>query len=101
MLKLKLTWELETGEKFEEWTRPIELSLAEKELYNGKSIIKILMEDSTPSNTLLLFLAHKMQQRITKKVESFDIWKSKVTDITASDFETANFTKPEASGERQ
>jgi hypothetical protein len=101
MLKLKLSWELETGEKFDEWTRPIELSLAEKELYNGKSIVKILMEDSTPSNTLLLFLAHKMQQRVTKKVETFDVWKSKVTDITASDFETANFTKPEASGVQQ
>ena len=98
MLKLKLTWELETGEKFEEWTRPIELSLAEKELYNSKSIVKILIDESTPSNTLLLFLAHKIQQRVTKKVESFDSWKSKVTDIAAVDFETANFTKPEASG---
>ena len=101
MLKLKLLWELETGEKFEEWTRPIELSLAEKELYSGKSIVKILIEESTPSNTLLLFLAHKIQQRVTKKVENFDTWKSKVTDITASDFETANFTKPEVLGEQQ
>jgi hypothetical protein len=41
MLKLKLTWEMETGEKFEEWTRPIELSLAEKELY---SIISQLLK---------------------------------------------------------
>ena len=98
MLKLKIVWELETGEKFDEWTRPIELSLAEKELYSGKSIIKILTEESSPSNTLLLFLAHKIQQRVTKKVESFDSWKSKVTDIAAVDFETANFTKPEASG---
>jgi hypothetical protein len=98
MLKLKIVWELETGEKFEEWTRPIELSLAEKELYSGKSIIKILTEESSPSNTLLLFLSHKIQQRVTKKVESFDSWKSKVTDIAAVDFETANFTKPEASG---
>jgi hypothetical protein len=101
MLKLKLSWELETGEKFEEWTRPIELSLAEKELYAGKSIVKILMEDSTPSNTLLLFLAHKIQQRVSKKIENFDSWKSKVTDVAASDFETANFTKPEVSGEQQ
>jgi hypothetical protein len=98
MLKLKMVWELETGEKFEEWTRPIELSLAEKELYNGKSIIKILTDESSPSNTLLLFLAHKIQQRVTKKIESFETWKSKVTDIAAVDFETANFTKPEASG---
>ena len=101
MLKLKLTWELETGEKFEEWTRPIELSLAEKELYNNKSIVKILIEESTPSNTLLLFLGHKIQQRVTKKVENFEIWKTKVVDIAASDFETANFTKPEVSGEQQ
>ena len=101
MLKLKLTWELETGEKFEEWTRPIELSLAEKELYQGKSIVKVLIEESTPSNTLLLFLAHKIQQRVSKKFEHFDNWKIKVTDITASDFETANFTKPEVLGEQQ
>ena len=101
MLKLQLSWELETGEKFEEWTRPIELSLAEKELYNSKSIIKILIDESTPSNTLLLFLAHKMQQRVTKKVENFETWKSKVTNIAASDFETANFTKPEVSGVQQ
>ena len=101
MLKLKLLWELETGERFEEWTRPIELSLAEKELYAGKSIVKILIDESTPSNTLLLFLGHKIQQRVTKKVENFETWKSKVTDITASDFETANFTKPEPSGEQQ
>ena len=101
MLKLKLTWELETGEKFDEWTRPIELSLAEKELYNGKSIVKILIDESTPSNTLLLLLAHKIQQRVTKKIENFETWKSKVTDIAASDLETANFTKPEVSGEQQ
>ena len=101
MLKLKIVWELETGEKFEEWTRPIELSLAEKELYNGKSIIKILIEESTPSNTLLLFLGHKIQQRVTKKNESIDTWKPKVTDIAAVDFETANFTKPEVLGEQQ
>jgi hypothetical protein len=59
------------------------------------------MDDSTPSNTLLLFVAHKIQQRITKKVENFDTWKTKVVDIAASDFETANFTKPEVLGEQQ
>ena len=101
MLKLKLTWELETGEKFEEWTRPIELAMAEKELYNGQSVIKILRDESTPSNTLLLFLGHKIQQRITNKVEAFDLWKKKVLDIAATDFETPNFTKPEVSGELQ
>lgn len=101
MLKLKLAWELETGERFEDWTYPIELSLAEKELYNNKSIIKILQEETMPSNTLLLFLAHKIQQRITKKVENFEVWKNKVTNIAAVDFETGNFTKPEVSGEQQ
>ena len=101
MLKLQISWELETGEKFDEWTRPIELAMAEKELYNNKSIVRVLMDESTPSNQLLLFLGHKIQQRVTKKVENFETWKSKVTDITASDFETANFTKPEPSGEQQ
>ena len=101
MLKLKLAWELETGERFEDWTYPIELSLAEKELYNNKSIIKILQEETMPSNTLLLFLAHKIQQRVTKKVENFEVWKNKVTNIAAVDFETGNFTKPEVSGEQQ
>jgi len=101
MLKLKIAWELETGERYEDWTYPIELSLAEKELYYGKAIIKILTEDSVPSSTLLLFLAHKIQQRVTKKQENFEQWKSKVKDIAAVDFETGNFIKPEVSGEQQ
>ena len=101
MLKLKLAWELETGERFEDWTYPIELSLAEKELYNSKSIIKVLQEEATPSNTLLLFLGHKIQQRVTKKVENFETWKTKVTNIAVSDFETGNFIKPEVSGAQQ
>jgi hypothetical protein len=46
-------------------------------------------------------LAHKLQQRVTKKIENYETWKSKVTDIAASDFETANFTKPEVLGEQQ
>lgn len=99
MLKLKLIWELETGERFEDWTYPIELSLAEKELYNGKSILKVLQDESTPSNTLLLFLGHKIQQRVTKKVENYDQWKNKVTNIAVVDFESGNFTKPEVSGD--
>ena len=99
MLKLKLRWELETGEVYEEWTRPYELAQAEKELYNNRSIIKILTEENSPSNQLLLFLGHKIQQRVTKKMENIDTWKSKVVDIAAVDFETANFTKPAQSGE--
>ncbi len=81
----------------------IYLDIDEQNIQDGIDAISLVkfpaIEESTPSNTLLLFLAHKIQQRVTKKVESFDSWKSKVTDITASDFETANFTKPEASGE--
>ena len=63
--------------------------------------IKVLQEEATPSNTLLLFLGHKIQQRDTKKVENFEVWKNKVTNIAAVDFETGNFTKPEVSGEQQ
>jgi hypothetical protein len=40
MLKLQISWELETGEKFDEWTRPIELAMAEKELYNNSLVTK-------------------------------------------------------------
>ena len=54
-----------------------------------------------PSNTLLLFLAHKIQQRVTGKVENFEAWKKQVTTIAAVDFETANFTKPVQSGAQQ
>ena len=94
MLKLKLIWELETGERFEDWTIPFELALAEKELFNGKAITKVLQEENVPSNNLLLFLGHKIQQRVTKKNENYDVWKTKVTSIAVVDFETANFTKP-------
>ena len=44
MLKLKIKWEYETGEVFEDWTRPFEIAWAEKDLYKGESIIKILGE---------------------------------------------------------
>ena len=74
--------------------------LQKKNFITVSQLLKYLLTKA-PSNTLLLFLAHKIQQRVTKKVENFDIWKSKVTDIAASDFETANFTKPEVSGEQQ
>ena len=101
MLKLRIQWKLETGEEFNEWTRPLELAMAEKELYNNSSIIKILLEEDQASSTLLLFLAHKMQQRITKKNENFETWQTKVTDIRASEVDTANFTKPDQSGAQQ
>ena len=101
MLKLKLAWELETGERFEDWTIPVELSLAEKEFYQGKSIVSVLQQEGLPSATLQLFLAHKIQQRVTKKVENFETWKTKVTNIATIDFETGNFIKPEVSGEQQ
>ena len=90
MLKLKLAWELETGERFEDWTIPIELSLAEKEFYQGKSIVSVLQQEGLPSATLQLFLAHKIQQRVTKKVENFEkndfdfVFLLKPTDIPAS-----------------
>jgi len=57
-----------------------------------------LQEESSPSNQCLLFLGHKIQQRVTKKMENFETWKPTVVDITFADFETAVFTKPEASG---
>jgi hypothetical protein len=99
MLKLRIQWELETGEKFDEWTRPIEIAQAEKEFYEGKSLLKVLRDQGTASNQLCLFLGHKIQQRITNKIEAFDTWTKKVLVIAATDLETPNFTKPEVSGE--
>jgi hypothetical protein len=64
-------------------------------------LLKYLLTKAHQVTHLLLFLAHKIQQRVSKKIENFDSWKSKVTDIAASDFETANFTKPDQSGEQQ
>ncbi len=51
MLKLKLLWELETGEKFEEWTRPIELSTEDAEYI--KSIIVELPIDNMLKGQIL------------------------------------------------
>lgn len=88
MLKLKLTWEMEDGSKFEEWTRPIEMASAERELYQGKSIIRILREEETPSENLLLYLAHKIHQRLSDKpVGNFDQWSKKVVEIGMPEFD--------------
>lgn len=88
MLKLKLTWEMEDGSKFEEWTRPIEMASAERELYQGKSIIRILREEETPSENLLLYLAHRIHQRLSDKpVGNFDQWSKKVVEIGMPEFD--------------
>lgn len=88
MLKLKLTWEMEDGSKFDEWTRPIELAVAERELYSGKSIIKVLREEETPSEHLLLYLAHKIHQRLSEKpIGNFDQWSKKVVDVGMPEFD--------------
>ena len=93
MLKLKLSWELDTGEQFEEWTIPFELALAEKEIYNGKPITTALRDAESPSNNLLLFLAHKMQKRVTQKpVPIFDVWAIKVIDIQFKDLDHPKVT---------
>ena len=88
MLKLKLTWEMEDGSKFEEWTRPIEMASAERELYQGKSIIRILREEETPSENLLLYLAHRIHQRLSDKpIGNFDQWSKKVVEIGMPEFD--------------
>lgn len=96
MLKLKLTWEMEDGSRFDEWTRPIELAVAERELYGGKSIIKILRDEETPSENLVMFLAHKVHQRISEKpIGNFDQWSKKVVEVGMPDFDLGKGTTPE------
>jgi len=96
MLRFKIKWELETGEKYEEWTIPLELALAEKDLFNGKSVLRVLREDESPSTTFLLFLAHKIQTRVTKKPIAYDVFTKQVVDVQMAEFGEPNFTKQEA-----
>ena len=93
MIKLKLSWTLDTGEVYEDWTLPIELAMAEKELFNGKPITTALRDAESPSNQLLLFLAHKIQKRVTQKpIPQFDVWAAKVTDIQFKDVDHPKVT---------
>lgn len=97
MLKLKIYWELETGEKFEEWTIPLELALAEKEFYNGKNITGVLADEKEPSTTLLLFLAHKIHKRISDKpIPAYELWATKIIRVEATDL-----SHPKLSGQAQ
>ena len=93
MLKLQIAWTLDTGEVYEEWTIPFELALAEKEIYNGKPITTALRDAESPSNNLLLFLAHKIQKRVSgKPVAPFDVWATKVIDVQFKDLDHPKVT---------
>jgi hypothetical protein len=97
MLKLKISWELEDGSKFEEWTRPIELAAAEREVFNGRSVIAVLRDDSAPSNHFMLYLAHKIHQRISDKpIGNLDVWSKKVVEIGMPEFDLPKGSTPEA-----
>lgn len=97
MLKLKVKWEMEDGSKFEEWTRPLEMAMAERELYQGKSIITILRDEQVPSNNLMMYLAHKIHQRLSEKpVGNLEQWSKKVVDLEMPEFELGKGSSPEA-----
>jgi hypothetical protein len=97
MLKLKIKWEMEDGAKFEEWTRPIEMAMAERELYNGKSIVSVLKTDEVPSNNLIMYLAHRIHQRLSEKpVGNLEQWSKKVVDLAMPEFELGKASNPEA-----
>jgi len=88
MIKLKLEWELENGERYEEWTLPAELADAEIEVLKGRSIIKYLRDEETPSQQLLLYLAHKLHPRVSgKPISNLESWRKKVTWVEISDFD--------------
>lgn len=97
MLKLRIKWELEDGSVYEEWTRPIELSMAERELFGGKSVIAVLRDESAPSNNFMLFLAHKIQQRLSDKpIGNYDQWAKKVVEVSISEFDVPKDSTPTA-----
>ena len=88
---------MEDGSKFEEWTRPIELANAEKDLYGGKSIIVTLRDEQSPSNNLIMYLAHKIHQRISDKpVGNFDQWSKKIIEVGMPEFDLPKGSSPEA-----
>jgi hypothetical protein len=63
--------------------------------------LKYLWKKAIPSNALtFISWLTKSNKGLAKKFEHVDTWKTKVIDIAASDFETANFTKPDQSGEQ-
>jgi hypothetical protein len=97
MLNLKLGWEMEDGSTFQEWALPIELSMAERELYNGRSLTKVIRDDESASNHLLLWLAHKIHKRKTDKpIGTFDEWAKKVVKCGIEDFDVPKVPTPEA-----
>jgi hypothetical protein len=99
MFKIKLEWTLENGKSYEDWTIPWEIATAEKE--TGTSFIKQFKEELPPSLEQQFWLAYQMQRRLSDKpVGRFEDWRSSVVHINAKDFETTNFTKPEASPEQ-
>lgn len=95
MFKIKLEWTLTDGKQYEEWTIPWEIAMAEKE--TGIAFIKQFKDGLPPSLEQQFWLAYQIQKRLdVKPVGKFEDWRSKVVHINAKDFETTNFTKPEA-----
>ena len=92
---MKLEWTLENGKTFEEWTIPWEIAVAEKE--TSTSFLKQFKEELPPSLEQQFWLAYQIQRRISDKpVGKIEDWRSQVVHINAKDFETTNFTQPEA-----
>lgn len=95
MFKIKLEWNMTDGKSYEEWTIPWEIAQAEKE--TGISFIKQFKEGLPPSLEHQFWLAYQIQKRINDRpIGKFEDWRSKVVHINAKDFETTNFTQPEA-----
>jgi len=95
MFKIKLEWTLTDGKSYEEWTIPWEIAMAEKE--TGTAFIKQFQDGLPPSLEQQFWLAFQIQRRTSDKpIGKFEDWRSKVVHINAKDFETTNFTKPEA-----
>ncbi len=94
MLKLKIKWELESGESFEEWTIPYEIAEVEKEFFNGKPAIQSFIELGEASYSILFFLAYRIQKRISDKpIPAFNLWVTKVTGIERTDFDHPKLSK--------
>lgn len=98
MFKIKLEWTLKDGRHFEDWSIPWEIAHTEKE--TSTSFIEQFKKELPPSLEQQFWLAYQIQRRISDRpVGKFEDWRSNVVHINAKDFETTNFTQPEASTE--
>ena len=98
MFKIQMEWTLANGKSYEEWSIPWEIAQAEKE--TNSLFLEQFKKQLPPSLEQQFWIAYQIQKRVSDRpVGRFEDWRSSVVHINAKDFDTTNFTQPEASTE--